>query len=180
MKKIILTILSVFLITSLTACKDTKETSASSSKEGPDTSSSEITEDTSEVEKILKEAYEQMEQDKQKQLDAKQARIDSEEPLIELTGKITGLLTKPESGLDIYQVTVKIESIENDANNLYQDGKNQEYQYFVSPSEHTNVDFDALKNGMTIKIKTFQDANLTDTPPKQTDELDIVSIEIVN
>lgn len=174
MKKLIFISISALSLGIFTACSTNRSESSTSTSQENQT---EMTFDSSEIEKMLEEANKQFEQEQQKELAAKQKRIEDHEPMVELTGNITDIFTKPDSGLDIYQITVKVTEIQNDVNDLYKNQIEKEYVFFPSPSEFKELDFSTLKNDMTIKIKTFQDSYVTDSEPKQIDTPYITGIE---
>lgn len=173
MKKILIYGLSVILLFSLSACKSINSES--------DTSNSNFTdvEDTSDVEKILAEANKRLVEEKEKRLEEKKNRINSGVGQVEITGDIIDLFNKPDSGLEFYQITVKIDNVKNDINELYKGSTGKEYIYFIEPSENKDIDFKTLKPGTKIKINVFQDAHVTEGAPKQTGEEDVTRIQIV-
>ncbi|MBO0436746.1 hypothetical protein [Vagococcus fluvialis] len=173
MKKILLYSLSTILLFSLSACKSTNLKSETANSSFTDV------EDTSDVEKILAEANKRLAEEKEKRLEEKQNRIQSGEEQVEITGEIIDLFNKPDSGLEFYQVTVKVANVKNDSNELYKGSAGKEYIYFVEPSENKDIDFKTLKPGTKIKINVFQDAYVTEGDPKQTSEEDVTSIQIV-
>lgn len=136
-------------------------------------------EEEKEVRKILEEAKKQMESVEQEKKEYKKNRISSKEPTIKIIATVNGIFTKPESGLDLYQLSVSIESIENDKNNIYHNSIGKEYEYFLSKREFDNFNFPKLKNGDRVAIETFQDAYMTPSDPQQIDSEDIVSISLV-
>jgi len=161
-KKILGIIVGSIIVISLSACQN----------------QSEKTEDTTEASKILAKGIKQQKAQEKQALEDKKKRINTENQFIQVTGEIVDTLTKPESGVDIYQLTVKVHSVSNDVNHLYTGGEEREYVYFVSPTEFPEVDFSTLKKGETIKIETFQDAYMTENIPKQIGESDIVKVMV--
>ncbi|MEG0732483.1 MAG: hypothetical protein RR470_08815 [Vagococcus sp.] len=178
MKKLGVSILSGLLIITLAACKKEQSKEISSETE-ISTKHVYVTEDTSEAKRLIEEMVQQAKEDEKQRLAEKKQRIDSQEPLIQITGEVIDTLTKPDSGLDIYQITVMVKHIENDPNDLFKNGENKEYSFFVSPSEFKETAFKKIKKGTTIKIETFQDAYLTENPPQQISEEDVVGFEVM-
>ncbi|MGO2083250.1 hypothetical protein [Vagococcus sp.] len=132
-----------------------------------------------EVQKALDEANKEVARAEIEKKARKEKRIASGEPVIELEGKVTDVLTKPDSGLDLYRITLKITSIKQDKNNLYHDKVGIDYQYFLSAHDYPDFAFDKLNKGDSLKIETFQDAYMTESPPKQISEEDITRVSLL-
>ena len=136
----------------------------------------ETTEDTTEASMIIENMQKDQENQEKKAIEEKKKRMDTEKEYIEITGEVVETLTKPDSGLDLYRLTVNVHSVNGDVKQNYKEGLNKDYEYFVSPKEFPNINFDQIKAGDTVIIKTFQEAYMTQGEPKQISETDIVDV----
>lgn len=136
----------------------------------------ETTEDTTEASMIIENMQKDQENQEKKAIEEKKKRMDTEKEYIEITGEVVETLTKPDSGLDLYRLTVNVHSVNGDVKQNYKEGLNKDYEYFVSPKEFPNINFEQIKSGDTVIIKTFQDAYMTQGEPKQISETDIVDV----
>ncbi|THB61142.1 hypothetical protein [Vagococcus silagei] len=167
-------VVSLITIAVLSACTKNNE-NVKSSKESTVTSVSESID--ADNQKIIDDAQKDADDIARKEIEEKEARIAKDEPLVLLNGKVNDIMTKPDSGLDLVRVTVKLDNIENDKNNLFKDKVGKEVEFFFSEKQFKDFKFSDLKKGDNVSIETFQDASLSISEPKQVDTLDIVKIK---
>lgn len=177
MRKYSFFVVSLIAIAVLSACTKNKENVENTKKSTVET----VSESTEiETQKIMADAKKQADDIAHKEIEEKEARIAKNEPLVLLNGKVKETMTKPDSGLDLVRVTVKLDNIENDKNNLFKDKLDKEVEFFFSEKQFKDFKFSDLKKGDNVSIETFQDANLSVSEPKQVDTLDIVKIKSTN